>query len=60
MLKGRLELILNYCRHRITNARSEALNMKIQWVKATVRGYRNPQNFINAIYIHCGALDLNP
>ena len=60
MLKRRLELILNYCRHRITNARSEALNTKIQWVKATARGYRNQQNFINAIYFHCGALDLNP
>lgn len=60
MLKRRLELILNYCQHRITNARSEALNTKIQWVKATARGYRNQQNFINAIYFHCGALDLNP
>ena len=60
MLKRRLELILNYCRHRITNARGEALNRKIQWVKATARGYRNQQNFISAIYFHCGALDLNP
>ena len=60
MLKRRLELILNYCRHRITNTRGEALNTKIQWVKATARGYRNQQNFINAIYFHCGALDLNP
>ena len=41
MLKRRLELILNYCRHRITNTRGEALNTKIQWVKATARGYRN-------------------
>lgn len=60
MMKRRLELILNYCRHRITNARSEALNTKIQWVKATARGYRNQRNFINAIYFHRGALDLNP
>jgi len=33
---------------------------KIQWVKYTARGFRNKQNFINAIYFHCGGLDLAP
>jgi len=36
------------------------LNAKIQWVKYTARGFRNRQNFINAIYFHCGGLDMNP
>ena len=58
MLTARLENILTYLKHRITNAVSEGLNSRIQWVKATARGFRNQQNFINAIYFHCGKLDL--
>ncbi len=47
-------------KHRITNAVSESLNSRIQWVKATARGFRNQQNFINAIYFHYGGLDMAP
>jgi transposase len=60
MLKRRFENIITYLRHQITNATSESLNAKIQWVKYTARGFRNKQNFINAIYFHCGGLDLAP
>jgi transposase len=60
MLKRRIENILTFIKHRITNAASESLNAKIQWVKYTARGFRNQKNFINAIYFHCGALDLAP
>ena len=60
MLKRRFENIITYLRHSITNATSESLNAKIQWVKYTARGFRNKQNFINAIYFHCGGLDLAP
>ena len=60
MLKRRLDNILTYLKHRITNAASESINSKIQWVKYTARGFRNKQNFINAIYFHCGGLDLAP
>lgn len=60
MLKGRFENIITYLKHRITNATSESLNARIQWVKFTARGYRNTNNFINAIYFHCGGLDLKP
>jgi transposase len=60
MLTARLANILTYLKHRITNAVSEGLNSKIQWVKATARGFRNQQNFIHAIYFHCGGLDLAP
>lgn len=60
MLKRRLDNVLTYLRHRITNAGSESINAKIQWVKYTARGYRNKQNFINAIYFHCGDLDMLP
>jgi transposase len=59
-LKRRLANILTYLKHRITNATSESLNAKIQWVKYTARGFRNKQNFIHAIYFHCGGLNLAP
>jgi transposase len=33
MLQRRFENIIAYLRHRITNAGSESINAKIQWVK---------------------------
>jgi len=60
MLKRRFEKIITYLRQRVTNAASESINAKIQWVKYTARGFRNKQNFANAIYFHCGGLDLAP
>ncbi len=60
MLKTRLPNILTYLKHGITNATSESLNSKIQWVKYTARGFRNFQNFTTAIYFHCGGLNLAP
>jgi len=60
MLQARLPNILTYLTHGITNAVSESLNSKIQWVKYTARGFRNFQNFVTAIYFHCGGLALAP
>lgn len=60
MLVSHLPNILTYLKHGITNATSESLNSKIQWVKYTARGFRNFDNFKNAIYFHCGDLDLSP
>ena len=60
MLHTRLENVLSYLRHGVTNAASEGLNSKIQWIRYTARGFRNRQNFKTAIYFHCGGLDLYP
>ncbi|MGH7927052.1 MAG: ISL3 family transposase [Candidatus Binatia bacterium] len=60
MLQARLPNLLTYLKLGITNAASESLNSKIQWVKYTARGFRNFQNFVTAIYFHCGKLDLVP
>jgi len=60
MLVSHLPNILTYLKHGITNATSESINSKIQWVKYTARGFRNVENFKNAIYFHCGDLDLLP
>lgn len=60
MLRTRLENVLTYLRHGITNAATEGLNSKIQGIRYTARGFRNRQNFKTAIYFHCGGLDLYP
>lgn len=60
MLKRRFDNIVTYLKLRITNAASESINSKVQWVKYTARGFRNKSNFVTAIYFHCGGLDLMP
>jgi transposase len=59
-LKSRLETLLNWCRWPITNAMTEGLNSKIQWIKYTARGFRSRDGFRRAIFFHCGKLDLYP
>ena len=59
-LKRHWDQIENYFRHRITNAGTEAINTKVQQVKARSRGFRNRERFKMAIYFHCGGLDLYP
>ncbi len=58
MLKSHLDNILTYLTHRITNAVTEGLNAKTQWIKYSARGYRNREAFKKAIYFHGGGLDL--
>jgi len=60
MFRKYLSLILNFFRHRITNAVSEGLNSKIQTIKKMAYGFRNRENFKIAIYFHCGGLQLFP
>jgi transposase len=43
-----------------TNAMSESLNSKIQWIKRRACGFRNRDRFRNALYFHLGGLDLYP
>jgi transposase len=59
-LKRHINNILNYFKHRITNAVAEGLNSKIQNIKANARGYRNFHNYRVAILFYCGKLDLRP
>lgn len=60
MVKEHLWGILNAIVLRVTNARAESLNAKVQWIKDTACGFRNRQRFKNAIHFHCGNLDLYP
>ncbi len=43
-----------------TNAVSESINSRIQWIKKMACGFRNRVRFRNAIYFHLGGLDLYP
>lgn len=60
MIKRHLNGILNAIVLGVTNARSEGINSKIQWLKYTARGFRNRERFRTAIYFHLGGLDLYP
>lgn len=60
MVRDRLWGILNAVVLKANNAASESINAKIQWVKYTACGFRNRDRFRNAIYFHCGKLDLYP
>lgn len=59
-LKSYLYGILAFTRHPYTNARTEAVNAKIQEIKYRARGYRNRDNFRMAILFHCGGLQMDP
>ena len=59
-IKDRLQNVVTYCTHGITNAVAEGINSKIQAVKRRVGGYRNRNNFKTAIYFYCGGLNLYP
>ncbi len=60
MIKRHWQGVINAATTDITNARAEALNSRIQWVKRMACGFRNRDNFRHAIYFHLGGLDLYP
>ena len=60
MIKERLENVISYCRHFITNAVAEGLNSKIMSIKRRARGFRNKTSFKTAIFFYCGGLNLAP
>lgn len=60
IMRRHLEDVLNYVDYPLTNAVTEGLNAKIQWIKYSSRGFRNRDRFKQAIYFHCGGLDHSP
>lgn len=60
MLKRHLDGLMNYFKHRITNAVSEGINSKIQLIKASARGFRSFENYRYRILFCCGKLALSP
>jgi len=59
-IKQRLQNVVSYCTHRITNAVAEGMNSKIMSIKRRVGGFRNIENFKTAIFFYCGGLQLHP
>lgn len=59
-LKRRLENILTWFRHRISNGPAEGYNSRIQTIKAAARGFRNFDNYRTRILFFCGKLKLLP
>jgi len=57
LIERHLPNVLTYFKHCITNPVAEGLNSKIATVQKRAFGYRNPDNFKNAVYFHCGGLD---
>lgn len=60
MLKRRLDNLLTYMRHPITNAAAEGFNSKIQALKSDARGFRSFVNYRLRILFYCGKLDVMP
>ena len=60
MLKKNLPRLLNYFKHRVTNAMAESKNTMIQQIKFKARGFKSAKAFRNAILFFCGELDLYP
>uniref|UniRef100_E6QWB0 Transposase of ISCARN113, ISL3 family n=1 Tax=mine drainage metagenome TaxID=410659 RepID=E6QWB0_9ZZZZ len=59
MLRRHETGLLNYSRHRISNACAEGFNSAIQLIKANARGFRNFINYRARILFHCGKLDMS-
>ena len=59
-LKERIDTMVTYCTHGITNAEAEGINRKIISIKRRAGGYRKIENFKTAVLFYCGGLDLDP
>lgn len=60
MLREHWYGIKGYFYRLSTNAYAERVNLKIQEIKRTAKGYRNIHNYIIMIYFHLGGLKLKP
>ena len=60
MIHGRIDNILTWFRHRISNGPAEGFNSVIQSLKAAARGFRNFDNYRTRILFFCGKLKLLP
>jgi len=59
MLAGRIQGVLNYIKHRITNAASEGMNSQVARVIANARGLRTFKTLRIRVLFFLGKLDLS-
>jgi transposase len=60
MIRKRIDNILSWFRHRISNAAAEGFNSIIQSLKSAARGFRSFTNYRTRILFFCGKLKLLP
>jgi transposase len=60
MVKKRLENVLSWFRHPISNGTAEGFHSIIQSLKSAARGFRNFANYRTHILFFCGKLKLLP
>lgn len=60
MIHKRLEQVLNFFIHRVTNAYSEGINSTIQALIKRANGYRKRERLKRDLLFHLGGLDLYP
>ena len=60
MFKKHIQGILNYLKHRITNAQLESINSIIQQIKMIARGFKSFEKFRIAVLFHLGKLNMYP
>lgn len=60
MVSNHLQGIITAVLLSVTNAKSEALNNRIQQIKRRACGFRNRARFKNSIFFHLGGLKLYP
>jgi transposase len=58
--ENHLQGLLDYIKHRVSNAMAECINMSIQQVKCKARGFKSAKAFRVAILFHLGDLDIYP
>src|ERR1019366_3669363 len=58
MLRGHLDGILSWTKHRVSNGAVEGMNNKIKSISHRSFGFRSAENFIAAIYHCCARLPL--
>lgn len=58
--ENHLQGLLDYTKHRVSNAMAECINMSIQQVKCKARGFKSAKAFRIAILFHLGDLMIYP
>jgi len=56
-LKAHWSGVIQYFESKANNGFAERVNLKIQEIKRTAKGFRNLDNFITTIYLHLGKLN---
>ena len=60
MIKAHLFGVITATVKHVTNASSEAVNARIQWLKKQACGFRSRERFRSAILFQLGNLDMYP